>query len=218
MILDGSQQMLEDKWMYWHGPNFNTSKVHLGWRSASDPLDTQTRCIQTDADVMTGNYGSADLVTRESYNDFRLHVEFMIMQKGGNSGVYLQNRYEVQIYDGQTGTHGMGAIINEAEAPYSVYKGLKTWNAYDIRFRAARFEHNKIITRPLVSIYFNGVPIHTNVAIERVWGGPNSGIDGLTGIPTDAPGGIKLQTEGWDVKFRNIWINDDRIISPSTAF
>ena len=55
---------------------------------------------------------------------FRLHVEFLVMKPGGNSGVYLQNRYEIQIVDGQKTSHGMGAVINESESPYDACQGL----------------------------------------------------------------------------------------------
>jgi hypothetical protein len=48
---------------------------------------------------MEGNYGAADIVTKKAYRDFRLHIEFLVPQPGGNSGVYLQNRYEIQIKD-----------------------------------------------------------------------------------------------------------------------
>ena len=69
----------------------------------------------------------------------RLHIEFLIPAKGGNSGVYLQNRYEIQVLDGDSTNHGMAAVINEAAAPYHPYNGVGRWNAYDIVFRAARF-------------------------------------------------------------------------------
>jgi len=86
-----------------------------------------------------GKYGTADIVTKKAYRDFRLHIEFLIMKPGGNSGVYLQNRYEIQVLDGDKTKHGMAAVINEAEGPYEAYNGVGKWNAYDINFRAARF-------------------------------------------------------------------------------
>ncbi len=82
-------------------------------------------------------------MTKKAYRDFRLHVEFLINNKGGNSGVYLQNRYEIQVLDGDRTNHGMAAIINEAATPYELYNGLGKWNAYDITLRAARFKDGK---------------------------------------------------------------------------
>src|SRR5690606_34333137 len=109
------------------------------------------------------------------------------------------NRYEIQILDGDSSTHGMAAIINEKAAPYSAYNGTGQWNAYDIKFRAARFnEQGKLTEKARTTIYFNGKKIHDDVPIQQVWGGPNSGMDGGNdggkGI-TDRPGGIKLQAE-----------------------
>jgi hypothetical protein len=136
-------------------------------------------------------------------------VEFLILKEGGNSGVYLQNRYEIQVLDGDYGLHGMAAVINETLPTAQVYNGLGKWNAYDIQFKAAKFTEGKLVEKAKVTIYFNGVKIHDQVSIQQVWGGPNSGIDGGNeggkGI-TDSPGGLKLQAEGHDVLYRNIWI------------
>ena len=95
------------------------------------------------------------------------------------------------------------------------------WNAYDIQFRSARFKNGKLVEKPRVTVYFNGTKAHTNVEIQQVWGGANSGIDGGNekgkGI-TETPGGIKLQCEGHDVRFRNIWIKEMVIEKPETDF
>jgi hypothetical protein len=143
------------------------------------------------------------------------------MKPGGNSGVYLQNRYEIQVLDGDKTKHGMGAVINETDSPYEHYKGAGQWNSYDIEFRAARFKDGKLVEKPLVSMYFNGVKVHKNVAIQQVQGGPNSGIDGGNdggkGI-TDTPGGLKLQCEGHDVRYRNTWIKELDIKDADTDF
>jgi hypothetical protein len=135
--------------------------------------------------------------------------------------VYLQNRYEIQIFDGDKTKHGMGAVINETESPYQLYKGIGKWNAYDILFRAARFKDGKLVERPRVTVYFNGVKAHTHVEIQKVWGGANSGLDGGNdqgrGI-TDVPGGLKLQAEGHDVRFRNVWIKEMALEKSETDF
>jgi hypothetical protein len=168
-----------------------------------------------------GRYGAADIVTKKEFRDFRLHVEFYVAKPGGNSGVYLQNRYEIQVLDGDKTSHGMGAIINETPSPYHAYKGPGTWNAYDITFRAARFADGKRTEKAIATVYLNGVKAHENVAISQVWGGPKSGIDGGNdggkGI-TDTPGGIKLQAEGHDVRYRNIWIQELDIRKADTRF
>jgi hypothetical protein len=168
-----------------------------------------------------GLYGAADIVTKEEFGDFRLHVEFFIKEKGGNSGVYLQNRYEIQVLDGDTTSHGMAAVINESPSPYYAYNGIGKWNAYDIMFRAAKFKDGKLVEKPMVTMYFNGKKVHKNQKISQVWGGPNSGQDGGNdggkGI-TDRPGGLKLQAEGHNVYYRNIWIVPMDIKKAETDF
>ena len=220
VIFDGSRTMLDAKWTYWQGPRFGSS-LPIKWKIVADPVDEGTVLMSDDPAVKLGKYGTADIVTKKAYRDFRLHIEFLVMNEGGNSGVYLQNRYEIQIQDGVKTKHGMGAVINETDSPYHLYKGLRQWNAYDIRFRAARFTDGKLVERARVTMYFNGVKAHTNQEIQQVWGGANSGLDGGNdkgrGI-SDVPGGLKLQCEGHDVRFRNIWIQEVALEKPDTDF
>ena len=221
LILDGSRKLLDDKWTYWKGPRFSSS-LPIKWKVVDDPVDAGKTAIQTDDPAARGGrYGTADIVTKKKYRDFRLHIEFLVMKKRGNSGVYLQNRYEIQVLDGDKSKHGMGAVINETESPYHAYNGVGKWNSYDIVFRAARFKDGKLSEKALVSMYFNGKKVHTNVTINKVWGGPNSGLDGGnkggTGI-TDVPGGLKLQCEGHDVRYRNTWVKELKLEKADTDF
>ena len=220
VIFDGSREMLDLKWKYWEGPRF-ASAMPIKWKIVEDTVDKGTALQTDDPAAAGGKYGSADIVTKKEYRDFRLHVEFLINNKGGNSGVYLQNRYEIQIKDGDKSKHGLGAVINETESPYHLYKGLGQWNSYDIVFRAARFTDGKLTEKAKVTVYFNGEKVHKDVTINQVWGGPNSGIDGGNdggkGI-TDVPGGIKLQCEGHDVRYRNIWIKELDLGDKGTDF
>lgn len=208
VLVDGSRKLLDEKWTYWEGPRF-ASSLPIKWKIVDDPVDEGTVLMTDDPAAAGGKYGAADIVTKKKYRDFRLHVEFLIPKKGGNSGVYLQNRYEIQILDGDKTKHGMGALINESESPYELYNGLGKWNAYDIVFRAARFKDGKLVENAKVTLYFNGKLAHEDQKIMKVWGGPNSGIDGGNdkgrGI-TDRPGGLKLQCEGHEVLYRNLWI------------
>lgn len=207
VLFDGSRKMLDQKWTYWQGPRLAAS-LPIKWAVEKDPAGNDMVLNSNDPSAAGGKYGAADIVTKEQFRDFRLHVEFYVSKPGGNSGVYLQNRYEIQIFDGDTTRHGLGAVINESPSPYKLYTGPGHWNAYDIQFRAARFENGQRTEPALVTIYLNGQKAHTNQRITQVWGGPNSGMDGGNdggkGI-TDTPGGIKLQAEGHDVLFRNIW-------------
>lgn len=210
ILFDGSRKMLDEKWTYWQGPRF-ASSLPIKWKIVDDPVDGGTVVMTDDPVSAGGKYGTADIVTKKEFRDFRLHIEFLVMKPGGNSGVYLQNRYEIQVLDGDKTPHGMAAIINETESPYEAYHGTGKWNAYDVVFRAARFKEGKRVEKALVTLYFNGKKVHTNHPIHKVWGGPNSGIDGGNnggeGI-TDVPGGLKLQAEGHDVRYRAIWIKE----------
>lgn len=116
VIIDGSRKMLDEKWTYWEGPRF-ASSLPIKWQIAEDPVDKGTVVMTDDPVAAGGKYGTADIVTKKAYRDFRLHIEFLVMKPGGNSGVYLQNRYEIQVLDGDKTKHGMGAIINETESP-----------------------------------------------------------------------------------------------------
>jgi hypothetical protein len=220
LILDGSRKMLDEKWKYWEGPRFS-SAMPIKWQVVEDSVDGGNVIMTDDRAADGGKYGTADIVTKKEYRDFRLHVEFFIAKPGGNSGVYLQNRYEIQILDGDKTKHGMGAVINETESPYHAYNGVGKWNAYDIVFRAARFTDGKLTKKAQVTLYFNGQKVHTNQIINKVWGGPNSGLDGGNddgrGI-TDVPGGLKLQCEGHDVRYRNIWIKELDLKDTDTDF
>lgn len=220
VLFDGSREMLDEKWTYWEGPGFKSS-LPIKWKIVEDPVDEGTVVMTDDPAAAGGRFGAADIVTKDAYRDFRLHVEFLVAKPGGNSGVYLQNRHEIQVLDGDKTSHGMGAIINESESPYHAYNGTGKWNAYDIVFRAARFEDGKRTEKARVTVYFNGQIVHEDFEINQVWGGPNSGIDGGNdggrGI-TDTPGGLKLQCEGHDVRYRNIWIKELVLDKADTDF
>jgi lysophospholipase L1-like esterase len=220
VLFDGSREMLDAKWTYWEGPRFGSS-LPIKWKIAADPVDPGTVLVSDDPAAAGGKYGAADLVTKKTFRDFRLHIEFLVPKPGGNSGVYLQNRYEIQVLDGDRTPHGMGALINETPSPYFAYNGAGKWNAFDITFRAARFADGKRTEPARVTMYFNGRLAHVHQPIDRVWGGAASGIDGGNdggaGI-TDAPGGLKLQAEGHEVLYRNIWIRDLDLAGDDTRF
>lgn len=220
LLLDGTEKMLHKNWEYWEGPRFS-SEMPIKWPPATDPIDGGPVISSNDPAGAGGKYGVADIVTKTKYRDFRAHVEFFVKDPGGNSGVYLQNRYEIQILDGDNTDHGMAAIINEQIPSTDAYNGTGKWNAYDIVFKAARFENGVLTEKARTTIYFNGIKIHEDQPIQQVWGGPNSGLDGGNdggkGI-TDTPGGLKLQAEGHDVFYRNIWIKKLDLDGENTDF
>ncbi len=220
VIIDGTRQTLDDKWTYWQGPRF-ASSLPIKWKIVEDPVDKGAVLMTDDRAADGGKYGAADIVTKKPYRDFRLHLEFLVMKPRGNSGVYLQNRYEIQIMEGDKTPHGMGAVINETPSPYDSFRGVGQWNSYDIVFRAARFKDGTRVEKAMVTMYFNGKKVHDKVQISKVWGGSNSGVDGGNnggeGV-TDTPQGLKLQCEGHDVRYRNTWIKELDLAEANTDF
>jgi hypothetical protein len=219
VYFDGSKKSLHTQWKYWEGPRFK-AQMPIKWELQKSPNGKGKVLNTNDPAAAGGLYGAADIVTKDEFKDFRAHVEFLCPPLG-NSGVYLQNRYEIQVLDGDSTTHGMAAVINEVAVPYKHYAGTGQWNAYDIVFKAARFQNGVLTEKPKVTLYWNGVKVHKHVTISKVWGGENSGLDGGNndgyGI-SDTPGGLKLQAEGHNVVYRNIWIKPLNLDSKSTDF
>ncbi len=157
--------------------------------------------------------GQGSIVTKRRFQDFRLHVEFNIPVKPaaedkwghGNSGVYLQRRYEVQILDSYgraVGKKDCGAVYNFRSPDKNVCKQAGQWQSYDIIFRGARFEgkggDSSKFENARITVRHNGVLIHNDVELFDKTGA------GLAEGPQ--PGPILLQDHGNAVRFRNIWI------------
>lgn len=152
--------------------------------------------------------GSGSIVTRKPFGDCRLHVEFCVDdnakqgQKNGNSGVYVQGRYEVQILNscGQEPADNIcGAIYKSKPADFNMARPAGRWQAYDIEFRAPRWNADGTKTaNARITVYHNGTRIHNDVEIPKQTGA------GRPEAPGDAP--LLLQDHGNRVRFRNIWI------------
>ena len=161
--------------------------------------------------IMTVVRGTGDIMTEERFTDFILHLEFMTPdmpeatgQAKGNSGVFLQGRYEVQVLDSYgievPGKGDCGAIYNQFATLVNACKPPLEWQTYDVIFRAARVdEEGEVIEQARVTALQNGMVIHNNVQTL----GPTGGnIDDKLG----EPGPLLLQDHGNPVKYRNIWI------------
>jgi hypothetical protein len=154
--------------------------------------------------------GTGDIITKQKFSDFRLHVEFRLPfmpaareQARANSGVYLQGRYEIQVLD----SYGLKGEDNECGGIYKVAAPLVNmcappgqWQTYDVTYHAPRFDaEGKKLKDALVTVVHNGVVIHRDLSVP----GPTGGA-----IDDDvkAPGGLMLQDHGNLVQYRNIWL------------
>lgn len=150
----------------------------------------------------------ADCETKEKFGDHKLHIEFRTPfkpaargQARGNSGVYVQGRYECQVLD----SFGLEGENNECGGIYSIAKPKVnacfpplTWQTYDMDFTAARYENGNKVKNARVTIKQNGIMIHDNLELTHGTPGKNP--------EADAPDVIYLQGHGNPVVYRNIWV------------
>ena len=130
ILFDGSREILDSKWSYWDGPRL-IAKPPIKWKIVKDPVDVGTVLNTFDSVALGGKYGTADIVTNRKFKDFRLHIEFLIKNKGGNSGVYLQNRYEIQIKDGDSTIQ-----ITSPDGGYVDFNFTETWGSDSFKSEA----------------------------------------------------------------------------------
>lgn len=154
--------------------------------------------------------GTGSVVTKDAWQDFVLHVGFQVPdepglehgQRKGNSGVYLQQRYEVQILDSfglEPEVHGCGAIYGQRTPDVNATRPPGEWQDYWIAFRAARFDADGQKTENArVTVVHNGVIVHDGVELTGKTGaGQPEGPETLS---------LLLQDHGNRVRFRDIWL------------
>jgi len=190
------------------------------WVLTSDPTKPATWTVADG--VMTVNKSAGNIQTKQSFNDYQLHIEWKIPenitgtgQGRGNSGLFLASigkgdaGYELQImdsYNNPTYVNGQAGSIYKQFAPLvNANFPQGSWQSYDVAWKAPRFNADGSVQTPArVTVYFNGILVQNNTELK----GPTRYI----GTPVyekhgDSP--IKLQAHGdksEPVSFRNIWI------------
>ncbi|MBX7258719.1 MAG: DUF1080 domain-containing protein [Candidatus Hydrogenedentes bacterium] len=153
---------------------------------------------------------SSGIVTKEAFGSAQIHVEFrtpfMPKERGqarGNSGVYVQGRYEIQVLDSfglEPADNLCGGIYKQAVPKVSACLPPLTWQTYDITFNAPQFDaEGKKTKNATITVVQNGITIHENLEL-------NSATPGGVSDQEAATGPLYFQNHGNAVRFRNVWL------------
>jgi hypothetical protein len=155
-----------------------------------------------------------DIQTRNDFGDVQMHIEWMIPadretngQGGGNSGVFFNNQYEVQIlnaFENETYPDGTaGSFYGQHPPLVNPCRPKGEWNVYDIIYTAPRWDAEGTLTAPgRATVIFNGVVVQNNQAF---WGSTAHMRKATYGAP-HGPGPIRIQDHGDPIRFQNIWV------------
>ena len=163
--------------------------------------------------------------TKKMFGNCQLHVEWctpegidpkITDQKRSNSGVFLMDRYEVQVLDSYTENNykdnrtyadGQAAALYGQHPPMvNVCRKPGQWQAYDISFLKPLFDENgKLIRKARITVLHNGVVVHNNLEIE---GSTRHKKKASYRPHPDGKGYIRLQDHGNPIRFRNIWVRE----------
>jgi len=185
------------------------------WTSTAE--GQATKWIVQDG-AMSPTEDSGMIRTKQEFGSCQLHVEFATPanvegdgQGRGNSGVFLQGRYEVQVLDSYENTtyfDGQCAALYGRKPPLAnACRKPGEWQTYDIVYHRPIFKRKKVVKPATFTVIHNGVLVHDNVELSggTSWRGGHS-ISRY--VPHGDTGAIELQDHGNPVLFRNIWIRE----------
>jgi hypothetical protein len=153
----------------------------------------------------------AGATSADKFGSANVHVEFLLPfmpedsgQARGNSGLYLQGRWEVQMLD----SFALSGEDNECGGIYKIGKPAVnmcypplTWQTYDVEFHAAKFDGDKVVEQPWMTVKHNGVVIHDKLKLPA-----GASTTAAPVGPGPEPGPVYLQDHGNPVRYRNIWV------------
>lgn len=183
------------------------------WESERDGSDAEWT---VENGILTVNPGSGGIRTKQDFGDVQIHLEWSAPseikgegQGRGNSGLFIMNKYELQIldsYENETYTNGQAASIYKQSPPLvNATKPPGEWNTYDVIFTAPRFNQDGMLISPAkITAFHNGILVQDNF---ELWGPTEYiGIPNYTAHEEKLP--IHLQDHGDLVSFRNIWVRE----------
>lgn len=197
---------------------FNGKDINSEWEETARGGGVKPATWIIKDGAMVSVQGSGSLKSKRVFGDFQLHIEWRSpseitgkSQGRGNSGVYLQELYELQVLDSwhnRTYRNGQaGAFYKQYPPLINASRKPGEWQVYDIVYTAPRFgkDSTTYFTPPRATVFHNGILIQNNVALR----GPTT----FVGIPEflikkHGPGSIMLQQHGNPVGYRNIWIRE----------
>ena len=168
--------------------------------------------------VFTVDKSKGDILTKRSFENFQLHLEWCVpegisgeSQSRGNSGVFLQDKYEIQILDGyrnETYVNGqVGSVYKQTPPLVNAMRRPDEWNVFDIIYSAPVFkEDGSYRIPPHVTVILNGVVLQNNTTILGT-----TEYVGFPRVVKHGAGPLRLQSHGdpsEPISFRNIWIRE----------
>ncbi|GAA5220222.1 3-keto-disaccharide hydrolase [Membranihabitans marinus] len=175
--------------------------------------DGQAPGWDVSGDIFTVVPKSGQIQTKEVFEDFQLHIEWrsplVIQGEGqgrGNSGIFLQGKYELQVldsYNNRTYSNGQAASIYKQAIPLvNATQPTGNWNSYDVIYTAPKFNENGELKSPAyVTVLHNGVLVQNHTEIKG-----RTAFIGQPKYEAHGPGPILLQDHSNPVSYRNIWI------------
>jgi hypothetical protein len=180
-----------------------TKKSGKDWLKPDGPA--RWKLVDVDGErVMEIVPGADSLISKPTFGDCRVHLEFRTLETPTNSGIYLQTRYEVNINEsyGRTDVGPSGGLDNCSDVKPAARAALPplVWQTLDIDFTAPRFDAaGKKTANARATVRLNGVLLY-----ERQELNPPKGAAGRLGEAATGP--LMLQEHGQPVQFRNVWV------------